>query len=471
MSKFSNATKALVVAAITTSILSSCQWLDDGNELNALGMKSLVGGKYEEAEQYFSRAITNIDRQIGETSGTKPPKDSLIRQLAYAYGNLGKAQKQRGRYSDAAHSYAKAIDLLDEGVPRTEEFLLQCTHELSLLLLSQKKYIDAEQLCRQELALAKQLFGPYSVRGAIAANNLAQICEMAGKNDEAESNFRLALEMCEKAGGKEAERQAIDILNNFAVFYEKIGYYADSRALVEKALKLQKPSSVGYVPDRVKSLFVLAMVNKDTYEFEAAEQNYNEALALIENSPEHGKLLCEGLDHYADLLQAQRKFQEAEPVYRRCVSVCEQVHGREHPHVAERLSDFAVLFRREGRLTEAKQTLQRALAIQEASVGVDSLVYLETVNRLTAVLREMDEYKQADEIYSEVVNRLRQTVGSDHPYLADMLDNQAMFVEKLRGKRAADQLRSSAKLIRVRLAGSLQHGSSAVPVPPGPAPR
>lgn len=466
--RMANSPKALTVIAaiLVMANLGSCQWFDDGNELNSQGMKALTAGKYEKAEQYFARAITTLDRQIGQNRQASTPPANLVRQLAYAYGNLGKSQKERGRYSDATNSYAKAIDLLDEGLPRTEEFLLHCTHELSLLLFNQRKLVDAEQLCRQELVLAKQLYGAHSVRGAIAANNLARISETDGKNEEAEQNYRLALEMCEGAGGKEADRQTIDILNNFAVFYEKIGYYADAKELVERSLKLQKPSSAGYIADRVKSLFVLALINKDTYEFESAEHNYDQALRLIENSPEHRELLCEGLDHYADLLQAQHKFEKAEPVYERCVAVCEKVHGKDHPNVAERLSDFAVLYRREGRLAEAKTTLKRALSIQENSVGVDSLIYLETVNRLTAVLKELGEYQEADQLYASVVQRLRKKVGPDHPYLADMLDNQAMFVEKLRGKRAADKLRATAKLIRVRLAGSLQQPArSAPPLP------
>lgn len=460
-----NFTKALslVAAIIMIPNLAACQWFDDSNSLNSLGMKALTARKFEQAEHYFSRAVTTLDGQIGQHKQGPNAPANLVRQLAYAYGNLGKSQKERGRYSDAANSYAKAIDLLDEGLPRTEEFLLHCTHELSLLLFNQRKLVDAEQLCRQELVLAKQLFGDHSVRGAIAANNLAQICETEGKNEEAEANYRLALEMSEGAGGKEAERQTIDILNNFAVFYEKIGYYEDARVLVERALKLQKPSFAGYIADRVKSLFVLALINKDTYDFEAAEENYDQALVLIERSPEHQELLCDGLDHYADLLQAQHKFERAEPVYQRCVAVCEHVHGKDHPEVAERLSDFAVLYRREGRLDEAKKTLKRALAIQENSVGVDSLVYLETVNRLTAVLKELNEFEEADLLYSSVVQRLRKKVGPDHPYLADMLDNQAMFVEKLRGKRAADKLRATAKLIRVRLAGSLEHPARVSP--------
>lgn len=425
----------------------------DSNELNALGMKALASGKYDEAEQYFQRAITGLDGQIAQKSDRASV--SIVRQLAFAYGNLGQAQKERGHYSDAANAYARAIDLLDEGVPGTEEFLLQCTHELTIILFNQRKLVDAEQLCRQELTLAKQLFGPDSVRSATAANNLAQINQLQGNEEEAEKNFRLALSICDRSGGPESELQKVDILNNFAIFYEKSGYYLDARELVEQALKLQNPSSAGYLSDRVKSLFVLALINKDTYEFEEAEHNYDDALKLIAEAKSKDDLLCEGLDHYADLLQAERKFKEAEPVYIRCISVCESVHGKEHPTVAERLSDYAVLNRRVGKLPEASQLLKRAVTIQEKSLGVDSPVYLETINRLTAVLRDLNDFKEADAVYADLIVRLRKKVGPDHPYLADALENQAMFAEKLRGKRSAEKLRASAKLIRTRLAGSL----------------
>lgn len=457
MARLSENVKGLVLGASLTllALLAGCQFQSGGNDFNSLGMKALASKNYDQAEEYFSKAIAQVDGEIGRAGGT--PSVKLVRQLAFAYGNLGQAQKEHGRYSDAANSYARAIDLLDgPEVPHSEEFLLQCTHELGILLFNQRKLVDAEHLCRQELALATRLFGPDSARGATAANNLAQICQLQGKNCEAEKFFKTALDMCQRSGGSESDRLKVDILNNYAIFCEKTGNYPDARELVERALKLQNPSSALYVSDRVKSLFVLALINKDTYEFEQAEQNYHEALSLIDKTKSGGKLLCEGLDHYADLLQAERKFDEAQPVYTECIAVCEKTHGKDHPDVAERLSDFAVLCRRTGRAEQAKGYLQRALAIQEKSMGVDSPLYLETVNRLTAVLRELGDFQEADQLYANLIDRLRKKVGPDHPYLADALENEAMFAEKLRGKKAADKLRSNAKLIRTRLAGTLK---------------
>jgi tetratricopeptide (TPR) repeat protein len=186
------------------------------------------------------------------------------------------------------------------------------THELSLLYFNELKLPDAEQRCRQELELAQQLFGRYSIRSAIAANNLAQINQQQGNNTQAEKYFRLALETCEHCGGGETGIQRINILNNFAIFYERNGYYADSRLLVTNALKLQKKARV-YVEGRVKSLLVQATIDKDLFDFEQAEQSYEEALELIKSSSNR-RLFCEALDHYADLLLAQRRFSEAKPV-------------------------------------------------------------------------------------------------------------------------------------------------------------
>jgi tetratricopeptide (TPR) repeat protein len=79
-------------------------------------MKYLASHQYEKAEQYFANTIAMINNQAPRTERAS---GLLSRQLAYAYGNLGQAQKERGRYSDAAKSYSKAIDLLDEGVSGT----------------------------------------------------------------------------------------------------------------------------------------------------------------------------------------------------------------------------------------------------------------------------------------------------------------------------------------------------------------
>ena len=78
-----------------------------------------------------------------------------------------------------------------------------------------------------------------------------------------------------------------------------------------------------------------------------------------------------GLNNLADLLQDTNRLDEAEPLYRRALAICEASYGPDHPNVAIGLNNLASLLRATNRLAEAEPLYRRALAIDEASYGPD----------------------------------------------------------------------------------------------------
>ena len=61
--------------------------------------------------------------------------------------------------------------------------------------------------------------------------------------------------------------------------------------------------------------------------------------------------------------QAQGNYAEAEPLYRRSLTIYEKVLGPEHPDVATSLANYAALLRKTGRADEAAAMEARAQAI------------------------------------------------------------------------------------------------------------
>ena len=70
-------------------------------------------------------------------------------------------------------------------------------------------------------------------------------------------------------------------------------------------------------------------------------------------------------------LQATNRLAEAEPLLRRALAIDEQSYGAEHPNVAIRLNNLALLLQATNRLAEAEPLMRRALAIFVASLGAD----------------------------------------------------------------------------------------------------
>ena len=88
------------------------------------------------------------------------------------------------------------------------------------------------------------------------------------------------------------------------------------------------------------------------------------ALAIDEASlgKDHPRVATR-LNNLAVLLKVTNRLGEAEPLYRRALAITEASLGKDHPTVAIRLSNLALLLQATNRLGEAEPLMRRALAI------------------------------------------------------------------------------------------------------------
>jgi tetratricopeptide (TPR) repeat protein len=468
---------ALSIAALV--FYFSAQVIDNEPDRNAKGLQLIKEKKYAEAETLFQAIISAQEKRLEETKSAQSRAAGAVssllaskekdegKLLAVSYNNLATVLYEAGRFQDAEPVFEKAINTYRQYFGRQHGFVAGCLKSLAAGYYKQGKYVESERYYLEELELQKQLLKPDNLSIAVTANNLAAIYQKLGDSSEAEKYFEEALVICQnfKPTEKEADRLA-DILNNLAVFYEKSGAYEDARTMVDRALELEnKRSAPEFSVDKVRSLLVLASIARSgDLDLDACELHYKDALGLVDDKlGGRADLAAEVLAKYGELLLSQRRFQEAEPVFDRSLKACLKAHGLEHPAVAERLSDYAQLMRRTDRNAQAESMLRRALAIQEKTIGVDTVAYLSTVHRLASVLQAENRCRQADRLYREVLPKLKSRLGPWHPFVADTMDNWAVYVEKCGDREAAEELRANARLIRRKLAQSLKSGYTAEP--------
>ncbi len=70
------------------------------------------------------------------------------------------------------------------------------------------------------------------------------------------------------------------------------------------------------------------------------------------------------LNNLAALYQAQGRYGDAEPLYKRSLAIREKALGAEHPDVAQSLENYAALLRKTGRDAAAAKLEARAKAIR-----------------------------------------------------------------------------------------------------------
>jgi tetratricopeptide (TPR) repeat protein len=84
--------------------------------------------------------------------------------------------------------------------------------------------------------------------------------------------------------------------------------------------------------------------------------------------PEHPATAA-SLNNLSELYRAQGKYEEAEPLYRRAMTIRQKTLGPEHPDTAQSLSNLALLYRFQGKYAEAEALYKRSLEIYEKAVG------------------------------------------------------------------------------------------------------
>ena len=84
--------------------------------------------------------------------------------------------------------------------------------------------------------------------------------------------------------------------------------------------------------------------------------------------PDHPQVAL-GLNNLADLLTAQNKIDEAEPLFRRALEIWETQLGENHPHVASGLFNIASLLKKQNKLDEAREIRDSALPLARRVLG------------------------------------------------------------------------------------------------------
>ncbi len=86
---------------------------------------------------------------------------------------------------------------------------------------------------------------------------------------------------------------------------------------------------------------------------------------------------------------------EARPLAERALAIDEAAYGPDHPTVAIRLSNLALILQDLGQLAEARPLAERALAITEAAYGPDHPDVAIRLNNLATIWRDLGEPGEA----------------------------------------------------------------------------
>jgi Tfp pilus assembly protein PilF len=290
-------------------------------------------------------------------------------------------------------------------------------NSLAVLLDTQGKYDEAEPLYQRSLAIRRKVcaihlaassrdhscrvLGEEHPDVATSLNNLAGLLYTQGKYDEALIYANQSLDINKRVLGNEHPSTLRSIALVASILKTK-GDYAAAEPFMRQVISGRTRILGSEHPDVATSLNNLAGLLQTQGKYNEAEPLYQQSLAiwrkvcaihLAASSRDHScKVLGEehpnvatSLNNLAALLEAQGKYDEAEPLYQQSLAIMRKVcaihltassrdHsckvlGEEHPHVAASLNNLAVLLHSAGRSEEANVYGRQALAILTRALG------------------------------------------------------------------------------------------------------
>jgi tetratricopeptide (TPR) repeat protein len=165
-------------------------------------------------------------------------------------------------------------------------------------------------------------------------------------------------------------------------------------------------------PDVGDALSNLANLHRFAGKYDAAEPLYRRALSIVEkvSGGDHADV-APNLDRLATLHRIQKRYAEAEALLKRSLAIREKAFGADDLDVCPSLENLAVLYQAEGRTADAEPYLERSLAIHEKALGPDHPQVGQSLHELARLYRTQGRAREAQQSYDRAVAIL----GPNHP--------------------------------------------------------
>ncbi len=163
-------------------------------------------------------------------------------------------------------------------------------------------------------------------------------------------------------------------------------------------------------------------------EYDGALGSAERALAIREKvlGPDHRDLVPT-LNRIAILYKDQGRYTDAGPFFQRMLKIQETVLGPVHVDVANSMNMLANMYRSEGRDADAEPLFKRALEIREKVLGPEDLDVAASLNNLAVHYMDQARYAEAEPLYQRAIKVLEKAVGPEHVYVGTTLENLAIL--------------------------------------------
>jgi tetratricopeptide (TPR) repeat protein len=280
----------------------------------------------------------------------------------------------------------------------------------------------AEQRGRRALELLRRDARHRHLRDRLAiGQTVANLQQARAAYDSAAALLEQALGIAQGEAAVEFQVELLVLLGNVRRLQ---GRYRDAETCLLRARALAEHAQLP-TWRQARVLNGLALIHKDTANYEEAAKLYHQAL---QDTTVDDLMTRATLQHnLAGLAHAQGDFVQAEPPARCAVQLRTAVLGHGHPEVAADLAVLGAVLSGQERHDEAEMIFDQALTAFQQHYGPDHYEVAVNLGNLGALYAATDRADQAQQCYERALQIKRRLLVSAHPEIATLLNNLAVL--------------------------------------------
>ncbi len=432
------------------------QLLTPGHEdivasLNNLSTVYFFQGKYKLAGPLCEQLIAIYETVLGKEHP----------EVATCMINIGLIAMAEGRFGQAEKYYSNAHAIREAAFGQQHVLVGNSLSHLGSVYLEQECFAAASDTLRKALAILENNLGGDHPDLEKVLGKLIKSLEREGKHAEAEQLSPRLASLKEISLGP-THPDVIASLEKVAALYLQQGKSEEAARLYQRLLAIKRHSYDDSHPEVARQLTNLALVQQAQKLPAQAEPLLLKALHIYEHSshqnasnraPVNTQFLT-ALKNLASFYDSSQRFSKSEKEWRRLIELTE-AQSDKYPdmlmHAYEHLADCLI---EQNKNDEAQSALRKALQFWHSSVFQNSIKSGATVvqqaillTKLANLLKQAEQYMEAELHYQQALDQLIKALGSDHKDLAPTMEGYADLLIRTYREAEAENMLTCARNI------------------------
>ena len=239
------------------------------------------------------------------------------------------------------------------------------------------------------------------------------------------------------------------LLSTVGTVYDSLGQYQDAVPLLKEALQLQTPHGSAHV----ETLLELGRAQIGAGNLAAAEDPLQQALHLAQSDAGPTSVSTGHALWTLGMLRFQQgQISQAKDLYLRSIAIL-KTSDAPQTDVAPVLSDLATAYMSDQQWAQAKKAYEEALEIDRRVLGDDHPKVAYRLQNLAIVAQYMGELQEAETLYRDALQRDEAAYGDRHPETAITKGNYGLLLQREGRLAEAEPLLRQAVSTRLALYG------------------